>query len=90
MEDKRTWFVYIIECRDKKLYTGITLDVEKRIKKHNSGKACRFTKYRCPVKLLFKEEQPDKSSARIREIEIKKFKRVEKIELIKSMSFALI
>jgi putative endonuclease len=82
MSDTRQWFLYIIECRDKKLYTGIALDVEKRVREHNKGTACRFTKYRWPVKFMFTEGWPDKSSARKREMEIKKFKRSEKIELI--------
>ena len=82
MQDTRSWFVYIIECRDKKLYTGITLDIEKRLAKHNKGLGCRFTKYRWPVKLLFKECCLDQSSARRREIEIKKLKRTEKFELV--------
>jgi len=83
MKDIRKWFVYIIECRDKKLYTGIALDVKKRVAEHNKGSACRFTKYRWPVKLLLQEEHGSKSSARKRELEIKKFKRIEKLELIK-------
>jgi len=82
MPDTRNWFVYIIECKDKKLYTGIALDVEKRVAEHNKGLGCRFTQYRWPVKLLFKEFHPDESSARRREIEIKELKRSEKLKLI--------
>ncbi len=82
MMDTRDWFVYIVECRDKKLYTGIALDVEKRISEHNKGRGCRFTRYRWPVRLLFKERCLGKSLARIREIEIKKLSKAEKLELI--------
>ena len=82
MRDTRSWFVYIIECKDGKLYTGIALNIERRLAEHNKGRACRFTKYRWPVKLLLKESWPDKSSARKREIEIKKLKRIEKLELM--------
>lgn len=82
MSDARNWFVYIIECKDKKLYTGITIDVDKRVGEHNKGLGCRFTKYRWPVKLIYKERCSDKSSARKREIEIKKLRRAEKLEFI--------
>ncbi len=82
MPDTREWFVYIVECRDKKLYTGIALDVEKRLLEHNNGVGCRFTKYRWPVRLPFKECCSGKSLARKREIEIKKLKKIEKLELI--------
>ncbi len=78
------WSVYIIKCRDNKLYTGITKNIEKRVKDHNAGRGCRFTKYRWPVELLYKEYCTDYSSAREREVAIKKLKRQEKIDLIKS------
>ncbi len=87
MRDTRNWFVYIIECKDKKLYTGITLNIEKRLAEHNKGVGCRFTKYRRPVKLLFKEFCLDKSLARKREIEIKELRRAEKIALVAGSSF---
>ena len=65
------WYVYIIECRDDKLYTGITTNVEQRIKEHNSGKGCRFTKFRGPVKLLYKKKFSDRKEAGRKEREIK-------------------
>lgn len=75
------WYVYIVKCFDETLYTGITTDVEKRIKKHNIGKGAKYTKYRRPVELLYFEKQENKSLASKREIEIKKMKRKEKLEL---------
>lgn len=78
------WFVYIVECKDKSLYVGITTDIEKRINDHNSGKGCHYTKYRKPVKLLFYEKHKNRSSAVKRELEIKKFNRAKKFDLIKN------
>ena len=76
------WFVYIIKCKDSELYTGIAKDVEKRVKLHNQGLACRFTKYRHPVKLLFVERHPGQDSARKRELAIKGLTREKKFAII--------
>ena len=78
----KPWFVYIVRCRDDKLYTGISNDVEKRVTTHNKGKGCRFTKYRYPVKLIYKEKLGTNSAARKRELEIQGFTRRKKLELI--------
>ncbi len=77
------WHVYIIECSDKKLYVGIAKDLEKRIELHNKGLACRFTKYRKPVKLIYKQKCNSKSEARKRELEIKGYNRDKKLELVR-------
>jgi putative endonuclease len=78
------WHIYIIECKDGKLYTGITNSLTHRIKSHNSGNGGRFTKYRTPVKLHYSEDYPTKSEALKREAAIKRLTRAEKIELISS------
>ena len=80
--NQKPWSVYIVRCRDGKLYTGISNDVEKRVDKHNKGKGCRFTKYRYPVKLIYTEDRGTKSAARKRELEIQGFTRSRKLELI--------
>ena len=72
------WFVYIARCRDGLYYTGITNDVAKRIKDHNSGKGAVFTAKRRPVEVVYIEKHPDKSSARKREIQIKDWRREKK------------
>lgn len=77
------WRVYIIKCSDAKLYTGITNDLARRIKAHNSGKGCRFTRYRVPVKLMYNEEAPNKSRALRREAQIKRWPKDKKLALIK-------
>jgi putative endonuclease len=51
-----SWYVYNVECKDGKLYTGITNNLERKIKDHNSGNGYEFTKYRKPVKLLYRVE----------------------------------
>ncbi|MDP2980586.1 MAG: GIY-YIG nuclease family protein [Candidatus Omnitrophota bacterium] len=81
------WHVYIIECKDKKLYIGITKNLDNRIKLHSKGLACRFTKYRKPVRLVYKETYNTKSEARKRELEIKGYKREKKLKLAGDRSF---
>ena len=81
MSDK-PWSVYIVECRDGKLYTGISNDVCKRVDAHNKGKGCRFTKYRYPVKLIYTEKCGTQSAARKRELEIQGFTRSKKLALL--------
>lgn len=76
------YWVYILRCRDDTLYTGITDDVERRLKAHNSGKGAKYTRGRGPVELVYREEQPDKSAALKRERAIKKLTRTEKLALI--------
>lgn len=76
------WYVYIIECRTGDLYIGITQDVNERITKHNKGTACRYTKYRRPVKLIYTEEHTTRSAARQRELMIKKYSHKKKLQLV--------
>ena len=80
MEEK-PWFVYIVRCKDEKLYTGISNDVAKRVATHNKGKGCRFTRFRHPVELVYTERCGTKSIARKRELEIQGFSRSKKLTL---------
>jgi len=78
-----SYFVYILECSDGSLYTGITTDVSKRLDEHNtSSKGAKYTKARRPVKLLYKESASDRSIASKREYAIKKLSRIQKLKLI--------
>jgi len=78
-----SYFVYILECKDGTLYTGIAKDVQKRLKEHNtSDKGAKYTKVRRPVKLVYTESSIDRSSASKREYEIKKLPRSKKLTLI--------
>lgn len=75
--------VYILECSDLSLYTGIAKDLQKRLIEHNSSdKGAKYTRNRRPVKLLYSEMAEDRSSASKREYAIKKLSRSEKFDLI--------
>lgn len=79
-----SYFVYILECNDGSLYTGIAKDVKKRLDEHNnSDRGAKYTKVRRPVKLVYTESSKDRSSASKREYEIKKLTRLKKLQLIK-------
>ncbi|RXJ90696.1 endonuclease [Arcobacter sp. CECT 8983] len=78
-----SYFVYILECSDKSLYTGITTDVKKRLDEHNtSEKGAKYTKARRPVTLIYFEKSENRSSASKREYEIKKLSRTKKLQLV--------
>ncbi|APW65531.1 MULTISPECIES: GIY-YIG nuclease family protein [Arcobacteraceae] len=78
-----SYFVYILECNDGSLYTGITKDISKRLNEHNlSDKGAKYTKVRRPVKLVYKESSENRSTASKREYAIKKLTRLKKLELI--------
>ncbi len=76
------WFVYILECRDGSLYTGIAINVDERVKKHNCGQGAKYTSGRGPVKLAFSERFGTHKDAARREAEIKKWNRKEKLQFI--------
>ena len=79
------WTVYIVEAGDGSLYTGITTDVERRIKEHESGGAgAKYLKGRNPLTVVYTEAGHDRSSAAKREAEIKKLSRGQKQALINS------
>ena len=76
------WFVYILRCRDGTLYTGITVDVPKRLVAHRNGVGAKYTRGRLPVTLVYHERQPDRSSALRREAPLRRIGRVSKLALI--------
>jgi len=76
------WYVYILECKNKDLYTGITNDLERRLKEHQRGKGGKFTKSFKVDKMLFSEPHPTKSQAAKRESQIKNWSRKKKLALI--------
>jgi putative endonuclease len=75
-------YCYILECSDGTYYTGWTVDPERRVAVHNKGRGARYTRTRCPVKLVYVEEVQDRKSAMKREITIKRLKREGKQKLI--------
>ena len=78
------WYIYILECKDKTLYTGVTTGLKRRLREHNtSGLGAKYTKGRCPVKLVYSCQRKDKSRALKEEFRIKKLSRAEKLKMIK-------
>lgn len=83
---REDWHVYILQCADSTLYTGIARDLQKRLRQHN-GEAVggpRYTRGRRPVRLLWSDVVSDRSAAQKREAAIKKLSRPEKLHLIGS------
>lgn len=80
-----SWYVYILECADNSLYTGVTTDLEKRLHAHNNlPSGARYTRGRRPVSLVYAECLPDRGTAQSREAAIKKMKKARKRALIES------
>ena len=77
------YHLYILRCLDGTLYTGITNNLEQRLRRHQEGRGAKYTKRKGVDKIVYTEEHPDKSSALKREIEIKKLSRKQKLILIK-------
>lgn len=82
MVQAKPWYVYIVQCSDGSFYTGITTDIKRRVKEHNSAKGCNYTRSRAPVELLYEEPAADRRSALKREASIKSFSRSRKEELV--------
>ncbi|MGL1931229.1 MAG: GIY-YIG nuclease family protein [Desulfotalea sp.] len=78
-----TWYVYMVECADKTIYTGITTNLERRVHEHNHTKlGAKYTRSRRPVSLKYHEIHHSKSQASSREYAIKKLARENKKKLI--------
>jgi len=77
-----SWTVYILECADSSLYTGITMDLERRLDEHSKGKGAKYTKHRGPFRVVFTEFRDTRGQALKREATIKSMKREDKISLI--------
>ena len=82
------WSVYIARCNDGTFYCGIAMDVERRMREHNSCDklAARYTKARRPVTLVYSESAPSRSAAVKREGQIKRMTRAQKEKLINTIS----
>jgi len=79
---KAGWIVYILECADGTLYTGITLDLPRRLSEHMRGVASKYTRARLPVAVLHHEPHRSHSSALRREASLKKLPREAKWDVI--------
>ncbi len=83
------WFVYLLRCCDNSLYCGITNDLKRRLRAHNSGSGAKYTRSRRPFRLVYYELKLTKSEALKREIQIKDMRKFEKEELIMNLPHEL-
>lgn len=74
----KSWYLYLIECRDGNIYTGISVDVAARYAAHAQGKGARYTRSHPPLRLLTVIDYPDRSSASIAEHAVKQMSAAEK------------
>lgn len=80
------WYVYMVQCNDGSLYTGVTTDVARRVREHNGefkNKGSKYTKARRPVALVYSKRKKNRSYAQTEEAKLKKLKREQKVLLIK-------
>ncbi len=79
---KAKWFIYMIECSDGRLYTGVTTDLERRFSQHQSKKGAKFFFSATPSKIVYQEKAKNRSLAQKREAQLKKLTRKEKLKLV--------
>ncbi len=84
MKPRTLWYVYLIECRDGSLYTGIAVDVAQRYARHAAGKGARYTRSHPPLRLLGQCAYPDRAEASRAEYRIKRLSPGQKRELCSS------
>ena len=82
---EKTWYLYILRCGDDTLYTGIAIDVQRRLADHRAGKGAKYTRGRAPLELVYEEKCGTHSDALRRELEVKALKRLDKEKLLQDM-----
>lgn len=83
-KESKLAYVYMVRCADATLYVGWTFNPKARTATHNSGKGAKYTRSRLPVELVYLEQCHDESTARKREIALKRLSRAQKLTLISS------
>jgi putative endonuclease len=78
----KSWMVYLLRCKDKSLYTGITNDIKKRVAAHQKGSGAKYTRSRRPVKLIRKSVRMTRKEAMRLEIKIKRMPKEKKIDAL--------
>jgi putative endonuclease len=81
------WFVYMVRCSDRSLYTGVTTDAKRRVAEHNDGRGARYTRSRGPVELVYLERARNRGAALTREHEIKRMNTEGKRALVAKSNF---
>jgi putative endonuclease len=76
------WTVYMLRCRDGSLYTGATVDLERRVATHQAGRGAAYTRSRLPVALVWSEPAQGRSAALKREAALKRLTREQKVALV--------
>ena len=76
-------WVYLLRCSDGSLYTGWTIDLERRLARHRAGRASRYTASRLPIELAYAMPMPDSTTARREEARIKRLRRADKIAVLR-------
>lgn len=83
------YYLYILKCADKTLYTGITVDLNRRLTEHNDSKlGAKYIRARRPVKLIYSKKFRNRSLASKEENRIKNLSREKKLELIKTLAYS--
>ena len=78
------YFVYLLQCKDTSIYTGITTDVARRFAEHKAGTASKYTRSRGAMKIVYTERCTDRSHALKREAAIKEMDRAHKLALVRN------
>lgn len=76
------WYVYMLECADGTLYTGVTTDLDRRFQEHRQGKGGNYTRSHKPMRLCYSEQASSRSTAQQREAAIKRMSREEKLRIV--------
>ena len=84
MRGRQRWYVYIVQCADGSLYTGVARNLKRRISVHNSGRGAKYTRSRTPVTLLWREWRMSQGAALRREHQIKQLSRAGKRLLVET------
>jgi predicted GIY-YIG superfamily endonuclease len=78
----KKWFLYILQCGDGSLYTGITNDLDRRFEMHSKGRGAKYTRSRRPLTMVYSEKCRNKVAAMVRECAVKAYPKKKKAELI--------
>ena len=82
MMNDQLWHVYILECGDGRLYTGMTSDLPRRLRQHRSGNGGKFTRAFGATKIVYSKAYPNKSQAAQSEVRIKQLTKIQKLDLV--------
>ena len=84
LRKRRSWFVYLVRCRDGTLYTGVAVDVSRRVAEHNAGRGARYTRGRAPVRVVAASRALEKRAAYRLEYELKRLRAREKAAALRA------